>query len=144
MLNNITVLQRQKMSISYDADIKLVNVSCTKQDFIFLRWSEYQTCQEKTCFIAYANTICPGSEVIKLFSCSPQMSMKFILLINVKMPTILPIFIFMSSLNFILRRAEHETFYNLEPKMCRLISTFVICSLDRIKALVCIPVISKL
>ena len=29
-----------------------------------------------------------GSEVIKLFSCSTQLSMKFILLINVKMPTI--------------------------------------------------------
>ena len=30
----------------------------------------------------------PGLEVIKLFSCSTQLSMKFILLINVKMPTI--------------------------------------------------------
>ena len=31
----------------------------------------------------------PGPEVIKLFSCSTQMSMKFFLLINVKMPTIM-------------------------------------------------------
>ena len=30
----------------------------------------------------------PGHEVIKLFSCSTQLSTKFILLINVKMPTI--------------------------------------------------------
>ena len=30
----------------------------------------------------------PGREVIKLFSCSTQLSMKFFLLINVKMPSI--------------------------------------------------------
>ena len=29
----------------------------------------------------------PGSEVIKLFPCSTQLSTKFILLINAKMPT---------------------------------------------------------
>ena len=34
----------------------------------------------------------PGFEVIKLFSCSTQLSLKFILLINVKMPTIVGIF----------------------------------------------------
>ena len=32
-----------------------------------------------------------GSEVIKLFSCSTQMNKKFILLLNVKMPTIVGI-----------------------------------------------------
>ena len=32
-----------------------------------------------------------GPEVIKLFSCSTQLSMKFYLLINVKMPTIVGI-----------------------------------------------------
>ena len=31
----------------------------------------------------------PGPEVIKLCSCSTQLSMKFIMLINVKMPTLL-------------------------------------------------------
>ena len=36
----------------------------------------------------------PGSEVIKLFSCSTQLSMKFSLRIN--MPTIVGIFIFIS------------------------------------------------
>ena len=35
-------------------------------------------------------------EVIKLFSCSTQLSMKFFLLINVKMPTIVGILTFMS------------------------------------------------
>ena len=34
----------------------------------------------------------PGPEVIILFSCSTQLSLKFILLINVKMPTIVGIF----------------------------------------------------
>ena len=32
---------------------------------------------------------CPGPEVIKLFTCSDQLRLKFILLINVKMPTII-------------------------------------------------------
>ena len=31
--------------------------------------------------------LCPGPEVIKLFPCSTQLSMKFFLLKNVKMPT---------------------------------------------------------
>ena len=37
-----------------------------------------------------------GPEVIKLLSCSTQLSMKFSLLINMKMPTIVGIFIFIS------------------------------------------------
>ena len=41
----------------------------------------------------------PGAKVIKLFSCSTQLSMKFILLINVKMPTIVGILTFMSRIN---------------------------------------------
>ena len=45
-----------------------------------------------------------GLEVIKLFSCSTQMSMKFIMLINVKIPTIkiptmVGILTFMSMIN---------------------------------------------
>ena len=75
----------------------------------------------------------PGPEVIKLFSCSTQLSTKFILLINVKMPTIVGILtfisminttyesfeskkksvyggilVFMSSCNFVLSWVEHE------------------------------------
>ena len=38
----------------------------------------------------------PGSEVIKLFSCSTQLSTKLFLLMNVKMPTIVGILTFMS------------------------------------------------
>ena len=40
-----------------------------------------------------------GSEVIKLFSYSTQMSMKFILLINVKMPTTVGILAVISMMN---------------------------------------------
>ena len=41
----------------------------------------------------------PGPEVIKLFSCSTQLSTKFILLINVKMPTTVGILTFISMIN---------------------------------------------
>ena len=40
-----------------------------------------------------------GPKVIKLFPCSTQLSMKFILLINVKMPTIVGILTFISMIN---------------------------------------------
>ena len=47
-----------------------------------------------------------GPEVIKLFSCSTQLSMKFSPLINVKMPTIVGILIYMSGKNNILGLTE--------------------------------------
>ena len=43
----------------------------------------------------------PGPKVIKLFPCSNQLSMKLILLINVKMPTVVGILTFMSRINII-------------------------------------------
>ena len=46
-----------------------------------------------------ANVERPGSEVIKLFSCSTQLSTKLIMLINVKMPTIVGILTFISMIN---------------------------------------------
>ena len=48
----------------------------------------------------------PGPEVIKLFSCSTQLSMNFFLLINVKMPTVVGILTFMSGKNNILGLSE--------------------------------------
>ena len=48
------------------------------------------------------------SEVVKLLSCSTQLSMKFFLLINVKMPTIVGILTFMSRKNSILGLSESE------------------------------------
>ena len=50
----------------------------------------------------------PGPEVIKLFSCSTQLSMKFFPLINVKMPTIVGILTCMSGKNNILGLNEHR------------------------------------
>ena len=54
----------------------------------------------------------PGPEVIKLFPCSTQLSMKFFLLINVKMPTIVGILTFMGRKNGIISLSE--------PKKCRI------------------------
>ena len=48
----------------------------------------------------------PGPEVIKLFSCSTQLSMKFFLLINIKMPTTVGILTVMSRKNSILGLSE--------------------------------------
>ena len=48
----------------------------------------------------------PGPEVIKLFSCSTQLSMKLFLLINVKIPTRVGILTFMSGKNSILGLSE--------------------------------------
>ena len=49
------------------------------------------------------NNIRPGPEVIKLFSCSTQRRLKFILLINVKMPTMVGILTFISRINYKLK-----------------------------------------
>ena len=38
----------------------------------------------------------PGREVIQLFSCSTELSIKFSLLVNMKMPTVIGIFMFNS------------------------------------------------
>ena len=54
----------------------------------------------------YHNKGRPGPKVIKLFSCSTQLSMKFFLLINVKMPTIVGILTFVSGKNSILGLSE--------------------------------------
>ena len=64
----------------------------------------------KTCLIS--EEVWP--EVIKLFSCSTQLSMKFFLLINVKMPTIVGILTFMSGKNSILGLSEPQKAENLD------------------------------
>ena len=50
----------------------------------------------------------PGPEVIKLFTCSTQLSMKFFIVINIKMPTIVGVLTFMSRKNTILGLSEPE------------------------------------
>ena len=52
-----------------------------------------------------------GLEVIKLFSYSTQLSTKFILLINVKMPTIVGILTFISMVNTTSERLKAINFF---------------------------------
>ena len=51
-----------------------------------------------------------GPEAIKLFSCSTQLSTKFILLINVEMPTIVGILTFISIINTTSERLKARNF----------------------------------
>ena len=51
------------------------------------------------------------SKVIKLLSCSTQLSTKFILLITVKMPTIVGILTFISMINTTSERLKTRHFY---------------------------------
>ena len=53
----------------------------------------------------------PGPEVIKLCSCSTQLSIKFILLISVKMPTIVGILTFISMMNTTYERLKAINFF---------------------------------
>ena len=53
----------------------------------------------------------PGPQVIKLFSCSTQLSTKFILLINVKMPTIVGILKLISMINTTSKRLKARDFF---------------------------------
>ena len=54
---------------------------------------------------------------MQLFSCTAKLRVEFIMLINVKMPTIVGIFTFISLINTILRvikqESGHEKFYYL-------------------------------
>ena len=56
----------------------------------------------------------PSLEVIKLFSCSTQLSMKFILLINVKMSTIVGILTFISMINATYERFNTRKNFNFQ------------------------------
>ena len=60
-----------------------------------------------------------GLKVIKLFSCSIQLSMKFIMLINVKMPTIVGISTFINMINTTSERLKAKHFY-----ICRYFSFY--------------------
>ena len=53
----------------------------------------------------------PGPEVKKVFPCSIQLSTKFILLINVKMPTIVGILTFISMINTTSERLKARNFF---------------------------------
>ena len=77
---------------------------------IMIKWHESDEYQEKglKVFLSCMNGQQSGPEIIKLFSCSALVSMKFSLPINVKMPTIVGILTFISRKNSILGLAEPE------------------------------------
>ena len=60
-----------------------------------------------------------GLKVIKLFSCSTQLNTKFILLINVKMPTIVGILTFISRINTTSKRIKARNVF-----ICRYFSFY--------------------
>ena len=64
----------------------------------------------QTVWIQIMPDILSGPEVIKLFSCSSQLSTKFILLINVKMPTIVGILTFIIMINTTSQRLKARNF----------------------------------
>ena len=67
----------------------------------------------------------PGPKVIKLFSCSTQLSMKFVLLINLRL-LIIAIF-------FLLNIEEHENFSaNIyeNANYCYLLAEKILCSAE--------------
>ena len=80
----MTHAEKMKCFLGLDCIIVLIRTNCLfkmQLHFCFLR------------------VIIPGPEVIKLFSCSTQLRLKFILLINVKMQTIVGILTFIGSIN---------------------------------------------
>ena len=52
-----------------------------------------------TAEVSVGNKARPGPEIKQLFSCSTQLNMNFIMLINVKMPTIVGILTIISMIN---------------------------------------------
>ena len=67
---------------------------CKTESFIFMNIIMFSMGPLNQCFC-----VTHGWEVIKLFSCSTQLGMKFTLLINVKMPTIVGILTFICKTN---------------------------------------------
>ena len=57
------------------------------------------------------NMYTPGPKLIELFSYSTQLSKKFILLINVKMPTIVGILTFISMINTKFERLKARNYF---------------------------------
>ena len=69
--------------------------------------------------LSFIMTNSQGPEDIKLFSCSTQLSTKFILLINVKMQTIVGILTFISMMNTATERLKARIFF-----ICRYFSFY--------------------
>ena len=68
----------------------------------------------KVCFSVISCSYCPGHEVIKLFSYTNQLNMKFILLIIVKMPAIVGILTFISLINTTSESLKARKFFSFQ------------------------------
>ena len=92
-------------------------------DKVRIKGSEIDPTEFKTEWVATSNCVYsasllirtegPGLEVIKRFSCSAQFRLKFTLLINVKMPTIVGILTFISRINYRLCQSKPKISINL-------------------------------
>ena len=80
-------------------DTVLVFFSCRKQRKISERCALNTFFSTSADISGYQNSSNPDLEVIKVFSCSTKLSMTFILLINVKTPTIVGVLTFISKRN---------------------------------------------
>ena len=93
------VLKRQQMTVSLQV---VFVVSC----FMSLTFSEFVEYNQSIKQYEFRS----GPYFLKLFSCSTQLSTKFILLINVKMPTIVGILTFKSMINTTSERLNKRKF----------------------------------
>ena len=89
-----------RISHSYQLDESISNLRVVDSNLQF-----HSNC------ILKANSAEPGPEVIKLISYSTELSTKFILLINVKMPTIVGILTLISMINTALKRLKAKHFF---------------------------------
>ena len=78
---------------------------CRKRKFA----DSFIPCVPRTSYLSLYCFLRSGPEVVKLFSCSTQLSIIFFLLINVKMPTIVGILTFMSG------KKKHPRHLSLNP-----------------------------
>ena len=98
---SIQVWQPKSPDISYEFRERTMWIWITKVRIIGIKriFSLINVCQPSITLFEQSLRP-PGPEVIKLFSCSTQLRLKFILLINVKMPTIVGILTFISWINY--------------------------------------------
>ena len=89
---------------------------------------KYNTAFQLSLFIGkfYTRNRQSDPEVIKLFSCLTQLSMKFFLFINVEMPKLVGILIFMSGKNSILGLSK--------PKKAEFLDIFILMSIQNFHA----------
>ena len=105
--------KKHRRSASFGHADKKLNVSQTHSFS-----GKYERAQNNDAGItdAFCLLFRPGPAVIKLFSCSTRLRLKFILLINVKMPTIVGILTFMSRINYL--------FFGFEPEFSSYFDNF--------------------